>query len=132
MNRWSVLIFRGWQIMPRNLNSFYKKTGHLQMTGFVGRVKLRTRKSGFDYRRFLDGSGGRFKVSNFDVQNFSAERKRPMLESASLGSSLPTSAPTASKPPPSTKQPSDETEFVQEYMCWRSCTPRARSSRTKR
>ena len=38
------------------------------MTGFVGRVKLRTRKRDFDYRRFLDGSGGRFKVS---IHNFS-------------------------------------------------------------
>src|SRR3989344_2342428 len=108
MNRWSVLIFRGWQIMPRNLNSFYKKTGHLQMTGFVGRVKLRTRKSGFDYRRFLDGSGGRFKVSNFNVQNFSAERKRPMLEWASPGSYPATEAPPASKHPLPTKQPPDE------------------------
>src|SRR3989338_4842915 len=84
------------------------------------------------FRRFLDGSGGRFKVSNFNVQNFSAERKRPVLESASPEPYPTTMAPSASKYPPCTKLPSDEREFLQEYMCWRSCTPRARSRRTRR
>src|SRR3989344_3055398 len=74
----------------------------------------------------------RFYGARVGDQNFSAERKRPAPELATHGPSLSTTAPTASKRPPSTKTPPDEREFVHEYMCWRSCTPRARSSKTWR
>src|SRR3989338_1989608 len=81
------------------------------------------------FRRFLDGSGGRFKVSNFNVQNFSAERKRPVLESASTEPYPTTMAPSASKYPPCTKLPSGEPEVGQEGNWWGGGMPRARGGR---